>query len=392
MSSTLPPLPPKSQLERHQSSTIPTLPSQPSPSINQKSPTPSQRDKAAPRCTKKHIRVIAFTTAAVLLLCALAFIGFRLFAPTALATKEKRQPSLVISLTIDTSYNDSSTPAIACLQKVSTKKVVCYPLKSGKNSLTVSHGKYAITYISPINPDGSIYRVPGKATVNATNQMDDVNIRLSAQFTRTAVEGTTDQQFAAAENNLKQAIANGDSSLRGTASKKILDKASKAATARSQAAEARQKAEEAQKAAAAERARQAQQAQQEAEHQAAINRAKSQGLEVFTGTVRVYKTDYDVDRALGVNNETDAGMGPITVLQLPRQTHINGMDHEELGSEDGNAVMIELGYDASGPWQRYNGQTITIAVSPSDIVFPGDPRAPYNQPGIYEAGAITVLF
>lgn len=84
-------------------------------------------------------------------------------------------------------------------------------------------GEYEVSIISPVNADGSIYRVPGSVTVTAVTEGDDASGDLPFKFERVPAEDVTAEELADIMGQVTEAIKKGDETLTGEAGASVAD-------------------------------------------------------------------------------------------------------------------------------------------------------------------------
>lgn len=85
-------------------------------------------------------------------------------------------------------------------------------------------GEYEVSFISPVNSDGSIYRVPGTVTVNAVPEADDAtDADLPFEFERVPAEDVTAEELTDIMEQVTEAIKKGDETLTGEAGAEVAE-------------------------------------------------------------------------------------------------------------------------------------------------------------------------
>ena len=84
-------------------------------------------------------------------------------------------------------------------------------------------GEYEVSFISPVNADGSIYRVPGSVTVTAVTEGDATGSDLPFKFERVPAEDVTAEELADIMGQVTEAIKKGDETLTGEAGASVAD-------------------------------------------------------------------------------------------------------------------------------------------------------------------------
>jgi hypothetical protein len=129
----------------------------------------------------------------------------------------------------------------------------------------------------------------------------------------------------------------------------------------------------------------------------AITKAKNEGKMVFTGTLRVFKTDTEVADFQGIKlpwDSTGAKFGPYTVLKLDQplelSLHKEGMiepaTHEaSMICLTGNGMLTE----EAEKYSAYDGQRVAIAVDSKKLEWPTGVLMPNGQP--FATGTVEVI-
>jgi len=132
--------------------------------------------------------------------------------------------------------------------------------------------------------------------------------------------------------------------------------------------------------------------------QAAMDEARSNGLEVFEGTLRVLTADELIEL-----QEVDPYMpsmeGTFAVLLFDQETEVVGQSGDGSGERTDTATMLGVAqyteYSSStvdqgnlDSWRKYDGQHIAIAAYPDEIWFPSDVSLPIGEPRTSEATAL----
>ena len=76
-------------------------------------------------------------------------------------------------------------------------------------------GEYEVSFVSPVNADGSIYRVPGAVTVTAVEEVDATDDDLPFEFERVPAEDVTAEELTDIMGQVAEAIKRGDETLAG---------------------------------------------------------------------------------------------------------------------------------------------------------------------------------
>lgn len=187
----------------------------------------------------------------VAIICALAIAGGIAYAVVSQQQPEQEQPTE--EATIETEkltfkvnapdWNSDSTPVIAHIIGMSGETLDVYHAFNAntEESIDVSKGTYTVTFISPINTDGSIYKVGsttnGEGDVHQTSEMVSIksNEPTVTTFEKIPAEQVTQEQLNNILNQIKEAVSKGDTTLTGDAAATIINTASRNAVAAPQA-------------------------------------------------------------------------------------------------------------------------------------------------------------
>lgn len=85
-------------------------------------------------------------------------------------------------------------------------------------------GEYEVSFVSPVNADGSIYRVPGAVTVTAVEEVDATDDDLPFEFERVPAEDVTADELTDIMGQVTEAIKKGDETLTGEAGAEVAGK------------------------------------------------------------------------------------------------------------------------------------------------------------------------
>lgn len=172
---------------------------------------------------KPKLIVAAAVIAAIVVICGAAF-AVRSFQPiqnenNAVDSTTQAQPTTATStfnVTAD-GFTDTSSPVISHIKRDcdNTSDIDTYHAFSAQDikdggKLDMREGKYQITYISPINTDGSIYNVPDTQYIDAGSIVDTSLEHVDASQ-------VTSDQLTNIINQIGEAAAHGDASVAGDA-------------------------------------------------------------------------------------------------------------------------------------------------------------------------------
>lgn len=144
--------------------------------------------------------------------------------------QESRTVDVALNVTADNGWDENSTPAIAHIEgnDVDFYHAVTPDADGNKGTSTVelAEGDYTVSFVSPVNSDGSAFDiydtgVPVGITVDADAKTAPV---VNCPMAQIPADKVTDEMLANIINKTKDAIKNGDVTLKGDAGTGILDK------------------------------------------------------------------------------------------------------------------------------------------------------------------------
>ena len=144
--------------------------------------------------------------------------------------QESRTVDVTLSVTADHGWDENSTPAIAHIEgnDVDFYHAVTPDAEGNKGTSTVAlaEGDYTVSFVSPVNSDGSAFDVydtgaPVDITVDADAKTAPA---VNCPMAQIPADKVTDDMLADIVNKTKDAIKKGDESLKGDAGTGILDK------------------------------------------------------------------------------------------------------------------------------------------------------------------------
>lgn len=126
-------------------------------------------------------------------------------------------------------WSASSTPVIAHIASDDGKTDVYHALSANEEGkVALADGEYELSFITPINADGSIYAVPAPIALTVKGgKAEPVSVELSP----IPAGDVTADQMEAALRAIAAAVAKGDGTLSGDAGKSIMEKAARNAAA-----------------------------------------------------------------------------------------------------------------------------------------------------------------
>ena len=144
--------------------------------------------------------------------------------------QESRTVDVTLNVTADHGWDENSTPAIAHIEgdDVDFYHAVTPDADGNKGTSTVAlaEGDYTVSFVSPVNSDGSAFDIydtgaPVDITVDADAKTAPAVDCPMAQIPANQV---TDEMLAGIIDQTKDAVKNGDETLKGNAGTGILDK------------------------------------------------------------------------------------------------------------------------------------------------------------------------
>ena len=137
-------------------------------------------------------------------------------APAVSQSKDDEKQDMVLTLEVkaDGWDADTSTPVIAHIEDADGK-VDFYTAIAANKQVTVKVGEsgtYTVTFISPVNADGSIYKVPSK---KVTAGKADKTVATGVTFDKVDADKVTKDDLTAIAKDVAEAVKKGDSTLTG---------------------------------------------------------------------------------------------------------------------------------------------------------------------------------
>ena len=179
---------------------------------------------------KPHTAAIAIAIIAVVAVVIAAATGAFSTADKQNSTAKVETADLVLNVTADTGWDENSTPAIA---HITGDEVDFYHAVSpeaegnkGTSTVTLEEGDYTVDFISPVNSDGSAYELfdTGEAQTVTVDADATDTLSVTCEMTRIPADKVTDEMLKGIVDQTKDAVENGDETLKGDAGKDILDK------------------------------------------------------------------------------------------------------------------------------------------------------------------------
>lgn len=146
-------------------------------------------------------------------------------APAVSQSKDDEEQDMVLSLEVkaDGWDTETSTPVIAHIED-EDGKVDFYTAIAANKQVTVKVGKsgtYTVTFISPVNADGSIYKVPSK---KVTAGKADKTVATGVAFDKVDADKVTKDDLTAIAKDVAEAVKKGDSTLTGDKGAEVVKK------------------------------------------------------------------------------------------------------------------------------------------------------------------------
>lgn len=138
-------------------------------------------------------------------------------APAVSQSKDDEEQDMVLTLEVkaDGWDADTSTPVIAHIEDADGK-VDFYTAIAANKQVTVKVGKsgtYTVTFISPVNADGSIYKVSSKKVT--AGKADKKTASTAVTFNKVDADKVTKDDLTAIAKDVAAAVKKGDSTLTG---------------------------------------------------------------------------------------------------------------------------------------------------------------------------------
>lgn len=178
---------------------------------------------------KPHTAAIAIVVVAVIAVSIAAASG-AFTQQDKTGTDEQKTVDVTLSVTADHGWDENSTPAIAHIEgnDVDFYHAVTPDAEGNKGTSTValSEGDYTVSFVSPVNSDGSAFDIydtgaPVDITVDADAETAPA---VDCPMTQIPADQVTDEMLQDIIDQTKDAVENGDETLKGDAGTDILDK------------------------------------------------------------------------------------------------------------------------------------------------------------------------
>ena len=147
-------------------------------------------------------------------------------APAVSQSKDDEEQDMVLTLEVkaDGWDADTSTPVIAHIEDADGE-VDFYTAIAANKQVTVKVGKsstYTVTFISPVNADGSIYKVPSKKVT--AGKADKNTASTGVTFNKVDADKVTQDDLTAIAKDVAAAVKKGDSTLTGDKGAEVVKK------------------------------------------------------------------------------------------------------------------------------------------------------------------------
>lgn len=147
-------------------------------------------------------------------------------APAVSQSKDDEEQDMVLSLEVkaDGWDTETSTPVIAHIED-EDGKVDFYTAIAANKQVTVKVGEsgtYTVTFISPVNADGSIYKVPSKKVT--AGKADKKTASTAVTFNKVDADKVTKDDLTAIAKDVAAAVKKGDSTLTGDKGAEVVKK------------------------------------------------------------------------------------------------------------------------------------------------------------------------
>lgn len=147
-------------------------------------------------------------------------------------TDEQKTVDVTLNVTADNGWNENSTPAIAHIESESNDVDFYHAVtpdaegNKGTSTVALAEGDYTVSFVSPVNSDGSAFDIydtgaPVDITVDADAKTAPA---VDCPMTQIPADQVTDEMLQDIIDQTKDAVENGDETLKGDAGTGILDK------------------------------------------------------------------------------------------------------------------------------------------------------------------------
>lgn len=147
-------------------------------------------------------------------------------------TDEQKTVDVTLNVTADNGWDENSTPAIAHIESESNDVDFYHAVtpdaegNKGTSTVALAEGDYTVSFVSPVNSDGSAFDIydtgaPVDITVDADAETAPA---VDCPMTQIPADQVTDEMLQDIIDQTKDAVENGDETLKGDAGTDILDK------------------------------------------------------------------------------------------------------------------------------------------------------------------------
>lgn len=136
---------------------------------------------------------------------------------------EKQDMVLTLEVKADGWDADTSTPIIAHIEDADGEVDFCTAIAANKQVIVRvgKSGTYTVTFISPVNADGSIYKVSSK---KVTAGKADKTVATGVTFDKVDADKVTKDDLTAIAKDVAEAVKKGDSTLTGDKGAEVVKK------------------------------------------------------------------------------------------------------------------------------------------------------------------------
>lgn len=146
--------------------------------------------------------------------------------------QEARTVDVTLNVTADSGWDENSTPAIVHIESESNDVDFYHAVtpdaegNKGTSTVALAEGDYTVSFVSPVNSDGSAFDIydtgaPVDITVDADAETAPA---VDCPMTQIPADQVTDEMLQDIIDQTKDAVENGDETLKGDAGTGILDK------------------------------------------------------------------------------------------------------------------------------------------------------------------------
>nr|DAV23529.1 MAG TPA: hypothetical protein [Caudoviricetes sp.] len=147
-------------------------------------------------------------------------------------TDEQKTVDVTLNVTADNGWDENSTPAIAHIESESNDVDFYHAVtpdaegNKGTSTVALAEGDYTVSFVSPVNSDGSAFDIYDTgAPVDITVDADAETVpAVDCPMTQIPADQVTDEMLQDIIDQTKDAVENGDETLKGDTGTDILDK------------------------------------------------------------------------------------------------------------------------------------------------------------------------